>query len=163
MIALVASGLYPIHIAAFAGAVSTVLFGSLTMEKAYRAIEWRALFLVAAVLPVGSAMENTGAANFLAELVVRGAEPFGPYAFLTALVVLSSLLSQGLDGAPWPTGLPGALLSVKHSLIRKHPEFSGRRTVQPSRREGRWQGRRSPDPLDESEPRPRCVRACLRP
>ena len=122
MIALVASGLYPIHIAAFAGAVSTVLFGSLTMEKAYRAIEWRALFLVAAVLPVGSAMENTGAANFLAELVVRGAEPFGPYAFLTALVLLSSLLSQGLDGAPTVVILaPVVILTAEQLGVSPRP------------------------------------------
>ncbi len=39
MIALVASGLYPIHVAAFTGAVMAVLFGALTMEEAYRKIE----------------------------------------------------------------------------------------------------------------------------
>jgi di/tricarboxylate transporter len=70
------------------------------MEEAYRAIEWRAIFLVAAVLPVGVAMEKTGAAVLLAETVVEVAGPLGPYAVLAAIVVLSSLLSQGLDGAP---------------------------------------------------------------
>ena len=100
MIGIVVSGYFPIHVAAFAGAVASVLLGSLKMEEAYLAVEWKAVFLVAAVLPVGVAMESSGAANFLANMVVQVAEPFGPYAFLTALVVLSSLLSQGLDGAP---------------------------------------------------------------
>ena len=59
MIAMVVSGAYPIHIAAFAGAVTSVLFGALTMEEAYRSIEWKALFLVAAILPVGGAMESS--------------------------------------------------------------------------------------------------------
>jgi di/tricarboxylate transporter len=100
MILLVATGWYPIHVAAFAGAVSTVLFGALKMEQAYRAIEWRAIFLVAAILPVGVAMERSGAAEFLSDLVVRLAGAYGPYGFLAALVILSSMLSQGLDGAP---------------------------------------------------------------
>ncbi len=100
MIGLVLSGLYPIHIAAFAGAVLCVLFGSLTMDEAYRAIEWRALFLVAAILPVGNAMESSGAAGFLADSVVAVAGSYGQYAFLAALAILASLLSQGLDGAP---------------------------------------------------------------
>jgi di/tricarboxylate transporter len=122
MIALVASGLYPIYIAAFAGAVATVLFGSLTMDKAYRAIEWRALFLVAAVLPVGNAMESSGAANFLADLVVRVAEPYGTYAFLAALVILSSILSQGLDGAPTVVILaPVVILTAEQLQVSPRP------------------------------------------
>ncbi len=70
------------------------------MKEAYRVIEWRAIFLVAAVLPVGFAMERTKAADFLADTVAETAGPLGPYFVLGALVVLASLLSQGLDGAP---------------------------------------------------------------
>lgn len=100
MIALVVGDLYPIYVAAFAAAVLVLLGRALTMEEGYRAIEWRAIFLVAAILPVGIAMERTGAAALLAETVVNTAGGYGPYAVLGALVVLSSLLSQGLDGAP---------------------------------------------------------------
>lgn len=100
MIALVVGDLYPIHVAAFAAAVLVLLGRALTMEEGYRVIEWRAIFLVAAILPVGIAMERTGAAALLAETVVNTAGGYGPYAVLGALVVLSSLLSQGLDGAP---------------------------------------------------------------
>ena len=45
-------------------------------------------------------MEKTGAALLLAQSVVDWAGPLGPYAVLAAMAVLSSLLSQGLDGAP---------------------------------------------------------------
>jgi di/tricarboxylate transporter len=100
MIGLVLSGWQPIQVAAFASATLVVLSGAITMEEAYRAIEWRAVFLVAAVLPVGFAMEKTGAALLLAENVVEFAGPWGPYVVLAAVVMLSSLLSQGLDGAP---------------------------------------------------------------
>ncbi len=100
MIVLVATGLQPIHVAAFTAASLVLLAGALTMREAYRAIEWRAIFLVAAVLPVGFAMERSGAAGFLADSVVSTAGSLGPHAVLAALIVLASLLSQGLDGAP---------------------------------------------------------------
>ena len=100
MIGLVATGFQPIHVAAFTAASLIILAGALTMQQAYRVIEWRAIFLVAAVLPVGFAMERTGAANFLADTVASTAGPLGPYFVLGALIVLASMLSQGLDGAP---------------------------------------------------------------
>ena len=100
MIILVAGGLQPIHVAAFTAASLVVLAGALSMQEAYRAIEWKAIFLVAAVLPVGLAMERTGAAQLLANSVTSVAGPLGGYATLAALVVMASLLSQGLDGAP---------------------------------------------------------------
>ncbi len=100
MIAVVASGWKPIHVAAFAAASLVLLAGALTMKEAYQAIEWRAIFLVAAVLPVGVAMERTGAALLLAETVTGITGPLGPHAVLAALMVVASLLSQGLDGAP---------------------------------------------------------------
>ena len=100
MIGIVVSGIFPVHVAAFTGAVIAVLFGALTMEEAYKTIEWRALFLVAAILPVGQAMEASGAASWMAGGVSLIGETYGPYAFLAALVVLASILSQTLDGAP---------------------------------------------------------------
>ncbi len=100
MVAMVVTGFQPIHVAAFAAASLIILSGALKMQEAYRAIEWRAIFLVAAVLPVGFAMERTGAALLLADTLTNFAGPLGPYAILAGMVLLSSMLSQGLDGAP---------------------------------------------------------------
>lgn len=100
MVTLVVGGLAPIHLAAFVGAVAAVLLGALSMEEAYRSVEWRALFLVAAILPVGTAMQSSGAADLVAGGVAGLAAGHGPYVLLAATVVASSLLSQGLDGAP---------------------------------------------------------------
>jgi len=100
MITLVVGNLYPIHVAAFAAAVMVLLSRSITMEEGHRFIEWKAIFLVAAILPVGLAMERTGAALLLAETATWVAGGLGPVAVLAALAILSSLLSQGLDGAP---------------------------------------------------------------
>ena len=100
MVLLVVAGVFPIHVAAFTAATLVVLTGALKMEEAYRAVEWRAVFLVAAILPVGAAMERTGAAELVAITVSGLAGGIGPRTVLVALMLLSSLLSQGLDGAP---------------------------------------------------------------
>ncbi len=100
MVALVVFGIQPIHVAAFISASLVLLFRTVTMEEAYRAIEWRTIFLVAAVLPVGFAMERTGAALLLVREVKDVIGPLGNYAILVALVLLASILSQALDGAP---------------------------------------------------------------
>jgi len=125
MIGLVVSGWQPIHVAAFAAATFVVLAGALTMQEAYRAIEWRAIFLVAAVLPVGVAMERTGAAQLLAGSVSL-AGPLGPYAVLAALVVLASMLSQGLDGAPAVVLLAPVVLETAANLgLSPYPLMMG--------------------------------------
>ncbi len=125
MIVIVASGWQPIHVAAFAAASLVVLAGALTMQQAYRAIEWRAIFLVAAVLPVGVAMERTGAAELMASSV-SAAAPLGPYAILAALVVLASLLSQGLDGAPAVVLLAPVVLQTADNLgLSPYPLMMG--------------------------------------
>lgn len=84
----------PISIAAVTGAVLMVLFGCLTMEEAYRFIEWRAVFLIAGMLPLGIAMESNGAANFLAEAVVSIAGSLGPLAVIAGLYLLATLSTQ---------------------------------------------------------------------
>ena len=126
MIAFVVSGFQPIHVAAFTAATLVVLTGALTMEEAYRAIEWRVIFLVAAVLPVGFAMEKSGAALLLANTLTDLAGPLGPYAILGALVVLSSLLSQGLDGAPAVVLLtPVAIQPAQQLNMNPYPIMMG--------------------------------------
>ncbi len=126
MIGLVVSGYQPIHVAAFTAASLVILAGALTMQKAYRVIEWRAIFLVAAVLPVGFAMERTGAAKFLADAVTETAGPLGPHFVLGALIVLASLLSQGLDGAPAVVLLAPVVLEMAERLeLSPYPLMMG--------------------------------------
>jgi di/tricarboxylate transporter len=126
MVAFVVTGYQPIQVAAFAAATFVILSGAITMQEAYRAIEWRAIFLVAAVLPVGFAMERTGAALLLAQNVTDLAGPFGPFAALGAMVVLSSLLSQGLDGAPAVVLLTPVVTQVAQQLgLSPYPFMMG--------------------------------------
>ena len=100
MIFLLVSGLLPIHVASFSAALLVLLAGALTMEEAYRLIEWRSVFLVGALLPLGLAIERTGGALLIAGTMTEIAGPLGVYAVLSALAVLSNLLGHTLDAAP---------------------------------------------------------------
>jgi di/tricarboxylate transporter len=84
-------GWVPIYIAAVIGAALMVLTGCLTMEEAYRQIEWKAVFLIAGMLPLGTALDQTGAARLIAENVVAVVGPLGSYAVMLGLVGLTFL------------------------------------------------------------------------
>jgi len=84
-------GWVPIYIAAVIGAALMVLCGCLSMDEAYRQIEWKAVFLIAGLLPLGTALDQTGAARLIAEGVVTVVGPFGPQAVMLGLVALTFL------------------------------------------------------------------------
>lgn len=87
-------GWLPIAISAVMGVVLMVLTGCLNMEEAYRAIEWKAIFLIAGMLPLGIALQSTGAASLLAERMVNLVGGLGPTAVMAALFLLAALASQ---------------------------------------------------------------------
>lgn len=91
VILVVLLGWLPIAIAAIIGATFMVLTGCLDMEEAYRFIEWKAVFLIAGMLPLGIAMEQSGTAAFLAQGMMGAIGGLGPYAVLAGLFVLSML------------------------------------------------------------------------
>jgi di/tricarboxylate transporter len=99
---LVASAinLLPIAEAMLLGAVLLVLTGCLTMDDSYRAIEWRAIFLLAGMLPISTAMnqEHTGLAIHIGEILIRLFGPLGPLAVIGALYVVTMLLTQVMSG-----------------------------------------------------------------
>lgn len=82
-------GWVPIYIAVVIGAAFMVLTKCLTMEEAYRYIEWKAVFLIAGMLPLGVALDKTGAASLVAESVISLLGPMGPYGVLFGLLVIT--------------------------------------------------------------------------
>ena len=87
-------GWIPISIAAVCGVVLMILTRCLSMEEAYRSIQWKAIFLIAGMLPLGIAMEQTGAARYLADGMVAMIGGFGPLAVMAGLFMLAALASQ---------------------------------------------------------------------
>jgi di/tricarboxylate transporter len=87
-------GWLPIAITAVLGVALMILTGCLTMEEAYRSIEWKAVFLIAGMLPLGIAMESTGAAQFLADGLIGVIGGLGPYSVMAGFFLLAALASQ---------------------------------------------------------------------
>lgn len=88
-----------------AGAVLMILVGCLTMEEAYRAIEWPTVFMVAGLLPLSIAVSRTGAAEGLGELVLRwigGTSPWiGVLVFTGVAAALTQVLSASVTAVVW--------------------------------------------------------------
>jgi di/tricarboxylate transporter len=81
------------------GSVLMVLTGCLTMDDAYESIDWRTVFLVGGMLTLGIAMENTGTAQFLANLLLGVIGDLGPVAMLAGIYLLSALITQPMSNA----------------------------------------------------------------
>ena len=99
VILLATCGLMPIMQAATLGALAMVLCGCLTIQEAYESIDWGIILLIAGTLPLGLALEKSGAALLLAELVLRFFGPLGPWVVLGAFFLLTSLLTEIMSHA----------------------------------------------------------------
>lgn len=94
MVALLVTGAVPPSVAALVAAGALILLGVTTMERAYRAVSWTTVLLVAGMIPLSTAMQETGAAAQLADRLVDIVGDAGPYALLAGLFVLIAVLGQ---------------------------------------------------------------------
>jgi di/tricarboxylate transporter len=88
----------PVYLSMLLGALVIILSGILTMEEAYRSIEWQAIFLIAGMYTVSLAMVQTGLANRLGDLMTRLTTPFGAIGLAAGAYLLSGLLTQVMGG-----------------------------------------------------------------
>ncbi len=86
--------LIPLHLAAVIGAVLSVLTGCLSMQDAYRGIDWNTIFLFAGMLPLSLALEKTGGAELIADLVMNNIADSSLLIVLSAVFLITMLLSQ---------------------------------------------------------------------
>lgn len=83
-----------LSIAMMTGAIGMLLTGVLTMDEAYKAINWKTIFVTACLIPLGWSMDSTGAAAWLAQEVL-GVLSGAPQLLLqTCIAVLTLLFSQ---------------------------------------------------------------------
>ena len=71
-----------------------VLMHCLTMTQAYRAIEWRSIFLIAGMLPLGVAMYKTGAAGLIAGEIMSVLGKYGPWPVIAGLYGVTALATM---------------------------------------------------------------------
>jgi di/tricarboxylate transporter len=95
---VMALGWLPIAEATFTGAVLMVLTKCLTMDEAYQAIEWRAVFLIAGMLPLGLALTATGAAAWVGQILIQTFGSWGPLVLLSVFYLATMLLTQFVSG-----------------------------------------------------------------
>ena len=79
----------PVATAMLTGATLMILTGCLSMDDAYRAVSWKAVFMVAFMLPVSIALQASGTADVLAGLVVGAAGNLGSLGISAVLLLLT--------------------------------------------------------------------------
>lgn len=92
----------PIEIGAIGGAVLLCLTGCIKPKEAYESIEWNLLFLIFGMLALGAAMQQTGAAAWLAHNIVVGidhvvAAPHKPMIMLACIYLVTMVLTEILS------------------------------------------------------------------
>lgn len=92
-------GWLDIAIALLIGAILVVLVGVMTMDEAYRAIDWKAVFLIAGMLPMGLAMEQTGTARVLASQIIELIGGWGTLGVLAGIFLVTALLTEVISNA----------------------------------------------------------------
>ena len=109
-------GYAPISVAAVVGGSIMILTGCLNMEQAYRAIDWRAIFLIAGMLPLGTAMQETGAASFLASQVMTLLGDAGPWPVIGGLYLITALATMIIPTAALVVLMSPIVLSAMGDL-----------------------------------------------
>jgi len=91
--------LLPLSAAFLVAAVICVLMGAVSAERAYQFIDWRLLILIGGMTAFGVAMEKTGTAEFLSQLILHFLSPLGVHGILAGFFILTILLTQPMSNA----------------------------------------------------------------
>jgi len=94
MVLMLATGIVPPAVAGLLAAGAMILTGIMSVEQSYRAVSWTTVILVGAMMPLSTAMIETGAAQLLAEHLVAVVGGAGPIALLAGLFVLTAVMGQ---------------------------------------------------------------------
>ncbi|MGO4737915.1 SLC13 family permease [Bosea sp. 2KB_26] len=94
LVVLLATGIVPPAVAGLVSACLLILTGIVTVEQSYRAINWTTVILVGAMMPLSTAMVQSGAAQLVANYLVALTGDAGPVVFLAGLFVLTASLGQ---------------------------------------------------------------------
>lgn len=94
IIGLASFGVLPIVVSAVAGAIALIMLKALTAEQAYKAIDWKVILMLAGVLSMGAALEKTGGSQLIGDSIVNSIGQLGPRAVMSALFLLTFLLTN---------------------------------------------------------------------
>ena len=92
-------GLVPVQLSFTLAAVTMVLFKIMTLKEAYESIEWPVIFMLGAMLPLGEALQSTGAADTIASLLLLTQRVFSPELLVGLLMLVTMLLTNLINNA----------------------------------------------------------------
>ncbi len=94
VVVVAALDIYPIVVTSLTGALLMILFGVVTSEEAYMAVRWEVIFLLAGLIPLGIALENTGATSLIADQINYIAVGHSVYWVLVGFYVFTTLFTE---------------------------------------------------------------------
>ncbi len=94
-----ASGMVPIVVASFLGALGMIASGCLNTRQAARAFDMRVYLLIGSAFALGTALQTTGGADLLASSVVSVFAPYGPVVLMSAMYLLIAALTNVLSNS----------------------------------------------------------------
>lgn len=94
VVIVAAAGVTSILKASILGAVALIVFGGISVQQAYEAINWTVIFLLVGILPMGIAMEKTGLAAMIGETIANAGADYGPWAVIALVYLATALLSE---------------------------------------------------------------------
>ncbi|MBW2467504.1 MAG: SLC13 family permease [Deltaproteobacteria bacterium] len=82
-----------LSVALMSGALGMIVTGVLSVDEAYLAVDWMTVFLLAGLIPLGMAFENTGTAAYIAQYVMGLLGTPSPIVLLTAVGIMTSFFT----------------------------------------------------------------------
>lgn len=116
VIATAALNILPIVVSAILGCLVLLVTGTITTRQAYNAVQWKVIFLLAGVLPLGIAMNRTGAAELLSRWVLSSLESLGPVAVLSGFFLLAMLMTNIISNQASAVLLAPIMISAANSM-----------------------------------------------
>ncbi len=96
-IVVLVSGAFPVTITLSVSAMLMALTGCVPGNEVYKSVDWSVIVLVAGLIPLGLAMEKTGAGDMAARAVVSRLAPLGPTALMMGFYFIAALMTQGMS------------------------------------------------------------------
>lgn len=116
----------PLAVAAVCTALFLVLVGAVPVAEVYRTINWPSVVLIAALMPMGQALENTGALALAVQQLVHTLGGASPYLVLATLMLLTSGFSQMISNTATTVLLAPVALQLALQLdISPYPLLMG--------------------------------------
>jgi di/tricarboxylate transporter len=116
VVASSALNLLPIVVAAMGGCAAMVLTGCLKADEVYASVDWKVILMLGGLLPLGIALESTGAAKIFADFVIQYLGGLGPWVLMSALYLATSILTEVMSNSATAVLLAPIAISAANAM-----------------------------------------------